>query len=358
MTKRCKGCGVVLQNTDKTQVGYTPKDDADVCQRCFRITHYDDVVISMKQGVDPDEILAKIAMMDALVLWVVDVFDFEADMIQGMNRHLIGKDIVMVATKRDLLPQTLGDEKLSKFILSRLKALGITIAGMVICGDLVHHAYHEYNDSIPEILQAISYYRKGRDVVVMGMANAGKSTLLNALCHESLTTSRHPGTTLDFNAIQMDGYTLYDTPGLTRMDSLLTHVPDALLKSVIPDRALKQRNYQLYEDQTLSLGGLVRLDLIGCEDVSCVAYFSQRLHIHRSKQGKADQLWQDHMHGLLSPAIDESLASMKRYELSNIKTKTDVVIHGLGWFCIQGSVKQIYVYVSANANVTFRKAMI
>ena len=86
----------------------------------------------------------------------------------------------------------------------------------------------------------------------------------------------------------MEGYQLYDTPGLTRMDSLLTHVDDRLLKTVIPLKPLKARGYQLKGSQTLSLGGLVRLDLIGCEQVSCVAYFSERLPLHRSKQEKAE----------------------------------------------------------------------
>ena len=45
--KICKGCGVVLQSSDAAAIGYTPKMEADYCQRCFRIRHYDDVVISI-----------------------------------------------------------------------------------------------------------------------------------------------------------------------------------------------------------------------------------------------------------------------------------------------------------------------
>ncbi len=42
--------------------------------------------------------------MDALVLWVVDLFDFEAGMIPGLGRKLEGKDIIIVCAKRDILP--------------------------------------------------------------------------------------------------------------------------------------------------------------------------------------------------------------------------------------------------------------
>ncbi len=88
----------------------------------------------------------------------------------------------MIATKRDLLPQTLSDEKLAMFVLRRLKEEEIRVEGIVMCGDLARNPHHPDNHSVEEVKNAIAKYRHGRDVIVMGMANAGKSTLLNALC--------------------------------------------------------------------------------------------------------------------------------------------------------------------------------
>lgn len=359
MSKRCIGCGVTLQNEDKHRIGYTPKLDASYCQRCFRIQHYDDVTISMKTGIDPDVVLKQIAQKDALVLWVVDLFDFEANMIPGIHRHLMGKDIIMVATKRDLLPDTLGDQKLSQFILSRCKELGIIIQGLVICGDLVKHAYAQDNNSLEEVRRAIDYAQNGRDVVVMGMANAGKSTLLNGLLGKGdLTTSRYPGTTLDLVELDMGEYRLYDTPGLTRYDSYLTLVDDGILKQILPSKRLKARTYQLYEDQSIAVGGLARLDLIGCGQLSCVGYFANELQLHRGKQSKATQLWAAHMGELLTPSLGNDPTKMKKFSHPGTSEKLDVVIHGLGWFCISGAVERMDLYVSEGVNVTFRKAMI
>lgn len=361
MNRRCKGCGVLLQQENSEKIGYTPKSDAAYCQRCFRISHYDDVTISMKTGIDPDLVLRKVAALDALILWVVDLFDFEANLIAGLNRHLQGKTIVLVATKRDLLPETTGNQKLADFITARCKDFGITIAGLVICGDLVKHAFDKDNYSLKEVEKAIAYYREGKDVAVIGMANAGKSTLLNGfLKNNTLTTSRHPGTTLDLVAMDMGDYTLYDTPGLTRKDSYLTIADDALLKQLIPDRRLKARSYQLYEDQSLAVGGLARLDLLGGTKVTCVGYFAPHLKLHRGKAAGADALWNTHMGGLLSPSLHNDFASMKRYSYTALKDKQklDVVIHGLGWFCISGDVKEIHISVDKEVNVTFRKAMI
>lgn len=360
MNKRCKGCGAILQHEYSDKLGYSPKQDADYCQRCFRISHYDDVTISMKTGIDSDTVLRKVSALDALILWVVDLFDFEANLIAGLNRHLQGKTIVLVATKRDLLPETTGNQKLADFMMQRLQDFGITIAGLVICGDLVKHAFDKENHSLREVEKAIECYREGRDVAVIGMANAGKSTLLNGLLkNNTLTTSRHPGTTLDLVEMDMGNYTLYDTPGLTRKDSYLTVGDESLLKQLIPDRRLKARSYQLYEDQSLAVGGLARLDLFGGKKVTCVGYFAPSLKLHRGKASGADALWHAHMGALLAPSLSESFDSMKRFSYTKkSKEKLDVVIHGLGWFCISGDVKEIHIYVDQAVSVTFRKAMI
>ena len=357
--KICKGCGVQLQDTQKNAIGYTPNIDGEYCQRCFRIRNYNDVVISMKQGIDSEEVLAKVEPLSALVLWIVDLFDFEANMLKGLNRHFLHKDIILIETKRDLLPDTLQDRKLANFIMERLKEFGIQVKGIVLCGDLAQHAYRDDNYSVEEVWKAISLYRNGRDVVIVGMANAGKSTLLNALLgKKDLTTSYYPGTTLDVNKIAMEDYTLYDTPGLTRYDSLLTYIDDNKLKDVVPSRQIKPRVYQLRGNQTLSVGGFIRLDLIGCEKVSCVGYFSDRLTLHRSKQEQADTLWKKHLNGMLSPSIDQDFKDMKCYEVNRLNEKTDVVIHGVGWFTISGEVAHLRVYVNKKISVTFRKAMI
>ena len=165
MSERCQGCGALLQHDRPQEAGYTPKAGSVLCQRCFRLTHYDDLQFSMREGIDPDRILAQIHAMDALILWVVDLFDFEASLLEGMNRHLFGKDVIVVGTKRDLLPETVGSEKLAKFVYGRLKELGIHVKGLVVTGKNIPGGPEE-------VLRAIEW-AKGKDVVVMGMANAG-----------------------------------------------------------------------------------------------------------------------------------------------------------------------------------------
>ena len=312
--------------------------------------HYDDLTVSMKKGIDPDLVIEKIAGLDALVLWVVDLFDFEAGMIPGINRKLPGKEILMVAAKRDILPETLSHEKTARFVFQRLKELGIQIRGLILSGKL-------QNMGADEVKEAVRMTAKGRPVVVMGRANAGKSTLLNNLMNENvLAASRYPGTTLDFNEISIDGQTYIDTPGLEIEHSLLMEVKEEDLKDILPASTIKPQVYQLRGDQSFAIGGLVRLDLTGCDKASCVFYLSNRLPIHRSKLSAADELWKKHWGNLFKPVAEEK--EFRTFTIHKEMDKMDIVVDGLGWACVHGQMKTVTVHAPKGVNVTFRKAML
>lgn len=346
----CKGCGAVLQTDHPQEIGYTPKKGSEYCQRCFRLMHYDDLTVSMKTGIDPDLVLERISRMDCLVLWVVDLFDFEAGMIPGLSRRIGNKDIIMVAAKRDILPETLSHEKIARFVFSRLKEFGIRISGLVITGKL-----HE--DGTDEVREAVRLYGKGRPVVVMGRANAGKSTLLNKLMRSTqLTASRYPGTTLEFNELDIDGVRYVDTPGVEIAGSVLMEVAEEDLKTVLPSSTIKPLVYQVNRNQSFAIGGLARIDLFGCDHASAVFYISDRLGIHRGKAENADTLWLKHYGNLFRPIPLEN--SFRTFTVRKEYDKLDCVIDGLGWACVSGQVSTVAVRAPKNVNVTFRKALL
>ena len=349
MTK-CIGCGAELQSSDPRKPGYTPKQGSSYCQRCFRLTHYDDLTVSMRTGIDPDEVMKKAAEMDAVILWVIDLFDFEAGIIPGINRHLSDKDIILAATKRDILPATLSDDKAAAFVFERLQEMGIQVNTLILTD-------REDEDAAEEIRQEVRMLAAGRPAVVIGRANSGKSTLLNRLSgNETLTISRHPGTTIDFNEIMIGDQLYIDTPGIEIENSILMDVNEKDLKTVIPQSRIKPRVYQLKGDQSFAIGGLARLDLAGCEKASCVFYVSDRLDIHRGKLSGADELWKKHRGSQLVPAVDKKETSV--YTKRKTTEKMDIVIDGLGWACVNGNMKNVTVHVPKGVSVTFRKAML
>lgn len=349
MTK-CRGCGTILQLDDPEKIGYTPKEGSEYCQRCFRLIHYDDLTISMRTGIDPAVVFRQIHNMNALYLWVVDLFDFESGMIPSLKEELAGRDILMVCAKRDILPESLGEEKIARFVFARLKELGIQIKGLVITSKLM-------KDGVQEVKHAVEMLYQNRPVVVIGRANSGKSTLLNLLLGKNvLTSSRYPGTTLELNEIGIDGIQYIDTPGIEIQNSILMAVDESSLKSILPYKTIKPLVYQLRGDQSFAIGGLVRIDLLECDHASCVLYISDKLNVHRCKASFADELWQKHYKKLFSPvALNETFETVSTRK--NIH-HMDIVIDGLGWASISGQVSDVIVKAPSGVNITFRKAML
>ena len=347
---QCIGCGVNLQTEDPTQVGYTPKEGSEYCQRCFRLMHYDDLTVSMRTGIDPDMVIQEIEQMDALVLWVVDLFDFEAGMIPGLGRKLMGKDIILVCAKRDILPDELNHEKIARFVFERMKEYGIEIKGLILTSKL-------QNMGIAEVKNAVNMLYKGRPVVVMGRANSGKSTLLNNLMgKDTLTMSRYPGTTIEFNEMEIDGIKYIDSPGIEIQRSMLMSIEEKELRNILPARTIKPKIYQINKDQSFAIGGLARIDLYGCDHATITFYVGERLYIHRSKASAADDLWRKHYGELFVPTpIDSTFATST---IRKDKAKMDIVIDGLGWACISGQIGTVSVKAPKGVNVTFRKAII
>ena len=80
----CIGCGATIQTEDKGKLGFTPQSALEkgletgelYCQRCFRLRHYNE--ISDVQLTDDDflRLRHEVGDSDALVVNVIDIFDF------------------------------------------------------------------------------------------------------------------------------------------------------------------------------------------------------------------------------------------------------------------------------------------
>ncbi|GAP02983.1 GTP-binding protein YqeH [Fructobacillus pseudoficulneus] len=365
----CIGCGALMQVKDPNGVGYLPMSalrkalasEQLLCQRCFRLRHYNEIQPVDLTDDDFAKLLHQVSENHALIVYVVDLFDFSGSTIPGLPRF-VGKDnpILVVANKVDLLPKSLKEHKLKAWVQGQLKEQGINAVGVELTS-----AAHPKN--LDAILDKIDELRAGRDVYVVGTTNVGKSTFINQIIksktgvQELITTSRFPGTTLDQIAIPLDdGKALIDTPGIIKKDQYAHWVSNKDLKYVLPKAEIKARTYQLNPEQTLFFGGLARFDLVsGASDDSktaVTAYFENNLKIHRTKQAGASEFFEKHRGDLLSPAPKDENVQLAKYEFK-ISEKMDLVYAGLGFITLPAGI-HVQAYAPEGVGVFVRKAMI
>ena len=363
----CIGCGATIQTEDKTGLGFTPQSALEkgletgevYCQRCFRLRHYNEITDVQLTDDDFLKLLHEVGDSDALVVNVIDIFDFNGSVIPGLPRFVSGNDVLLVGNKKDILPKSVKPGKISQWLMERAHEEGLRPVDVVLTSAQNKHA-------IKEVIDKIEHYRKGRDVYVVGVTNVGKSTLINAIIQEItgdqnvITTSRFPGTTLDKIEIPFDdGSYIYDTPGIIHRHQMAHYLTAKNLKYVSPKKEIKPKTYQLNPEQTLFLGGLGRFDFIAGEKQGFTAFFDNELKLHRTKLEGASDFYDKHLGTLLTPPNNKEKEAFPKLvqHVFTIKEKTDLVISGLGWIRVTGTAK-VAVSAPEGVAVVTRKAII
>lgn len=362
----CAGCGVHIQTEDKNALGYAPPSalnrDVIICQRCFRLKHYNEIQDVSLTDDDFLKILNEISQTDALIVKIVDIFDFNGSWLPGIQRFAGGNPVLLVGNKVDLLPKSVNKSKLIKWMQTSAKENGLKPADVMLMSA-------EKGDSVMDVAGEIDRLRDGKDVYIIGCTNVGKSTFVNQLIQEfggdeeqMITTSQFPGTTLDLIDIPLDdGKTLYDTPGIINHHQMAHFVNAEELKVISPKKEIKPKVFQLNEGQTLFFGGLARLDFVEGGRQSFICHVSNDLYIHRTKIEKADELYDEHLGELLYPPGDQSkkeLPVLVGHELRIKEEKMDIVFSGLGWVTVSGKGTTVKAYAPEGVGVSIRKSLI
>ncbi|SIS67218.1 ribosome biogenesis GTPase YqeH [Alicyclobacillus vulcanalis] len=351
----CVGCGAVLQSEDERMPGYVPESHRDredvLCRRCFRIRHYGEFAPVVVDEATYQRQVGAIFDRPGLVLYVVDVFDLAGSLIPSARRFVASSDVVVVVNKVDLLPADVEYEALADWIRDEVRASGVEPVDVAFVSA-------EKRRGVPRLADRVAR-EVHRPVYVIGMANVGKSTLLNAMIEQlserkqPFTVSRRPGTTLAMSSVHIQGpygeVELVDTPGLMYTSRVIERLCGDCLKWVVPRTRLRPRVYQLNPGQALFLGGFVRLETIGGERQSVVLYVANDLPVHRTKRERADAFFAEHRFDLLkvpceacADAFNDTrtwlLASPPRRDadFSLGKRGADIVLPGLGWVAWTG----------------------
>jgi len=307
---KCIGCGDLTEK--------------DLCERCFRIKNYNDYKVVVKDNNNFIPILENINITNDLVVLVVDLFNIKD--LSEITKY-IKNDILLVLTKRDLLPNVF-EEKLLNYDYN------------INCVDKLVISSNK-NYQFDELFEKINKYKKSKNVYVVGFTNAGKSTMINKLIYNystntsNITTSPLPNTTLNTIEIKLnEELTLFDTPGLLDKGDITNYVTGKELKKIIPNKAIKPITYQIKGKQIIIVDNYLRIE---AENIDLTLFISNSLNIKRYY--KDIDLLKD---------LSKTIVSVD---------KNDIVIKGLGF--IKTNKKGIInIYTLENTEVFTRKSLI
>lgn len=327
MDKKCVGCGAILQNIDKEKEGYITNIEKDLCERCFRIKNYGEYKNVLKDNSTFVNILKGIDKKD-LVILVMDLMNLPEEL--DLIKENITSNILLVLTKRDVLPKVIYEDKL----LNYMKKYNINYVDSVIVSS-------NKNYNLDVLIEKINEYKTTNRIYVVGYTNAGKSTLINKLIYNysksipSITTSMLPSTTLNSIEIKFDDNTTFiDTPGLLNNGSVENYVDINVLKKINSKTPIKPITYQVKSRQYIVVEDLLKVEL---ENNNITIFMSNSLKIDRYYK-------------------DKEINNLKEKSIE-INSDEDLVIPGLGFIKFTKH-EIIKVNTLENINVYTRKSLI
>lgn len=239
MTNICPGCGSTLQYTDSNKVGYTPKKDAKLCERCFKLKNYNEKkVINLKYN--NEDIINLLNSSAKTIFFITDFLNLSKkviDIYKKINVH----NKYLVINKIDYIPISINKDKYISFIKSNYDI-----------NDEVILVSAERNFNIRVINNILD---NCKDAYVCGFTNSGKSTIIKKIGELNnkeipVLTSLMPNTTLDVIKIKLDNNKyIYDTPGFINNDDF-----DEVL---YPKKFLKPVTLQIKENDIVSINNKI-----------------------------------------------------------------------------------------------------
>lgn len=247
MNKKCIGCGIELQDIDSTKEGYVVSIDDSICQRCFRLRNYNEYQKTERDNKDYLEVI-NLIKDDDLVVYVTSLLDISLDYIDSF------KNVIVVLTKRDILPKSVKDEKLVSYVKNRYNCLEVVVVSAV------------KNYNLDGLFEIVKRYSKNNNAYIIGKTNSGKSTLINKLIknyaslESEITSSMYPSTTLDKIVIKIENLSIIDTPGLVNGNSIINYIDNDILKRITIKKEIKPKTYNLVGKGSILIDELLRID--------------------------------------------------------------------------------------------------
>ncbi|KAH9503283.1 nitric oxide associated protein 1 [Bulinus truncatus] len=213
----CTGCGATLQCQHRTFPGFLPSEffkmltpselKTVLCQRCYYIRNCDAFQEVSTSAEEFSSLIGKIKPTKSVVVMVVDVMDIQGSIIPNLMDY-IGNNhpVVIVGNKADLLCPDSPEYIKNVTLTLRHECHKAGIKNIKNCKLISAKTGFGIEKLISSLF---TFYKQKVDIYIVGTANAGKSSLFNALlasdyCKHTArdliqraTISVWPGTTLN-----------------------------------------------------------------------------------------------------------------------------------------------------------------
>ena len=365
--RRCYNCGVVLQSDDPSKEGYVKKEFLEnasqnflFCDKCFENERYRKRSNEPLLDAEYITLLNDAKKKDALIVYVVNLFSFEAAFNHQVLEIIDGMNTLVVANKFDLLPKGTNKDEIREYVAHRFRATGMKMKAENV---IISSAFDD--ETAREIMARIYEAKNGKDVFIVGSALSGKSTLVSSflrvfsnLSNGNIVTAPYPGTHLNVMQIPFNKKTaLYNTPGFSLDNSILNNLDKATMREIYLTKAVKPREVSLTPGFCFYIGGIAFVQMVDGPKTTFTCYFHDNLNLHHThivRKAPDERFVSQVNKGILKPTLSwiKTVKDLDVYEIKITESnQRDIGILGLGWFSFNANGQVLRIFVPKGVSI-------
>ncbi len=368
--KQCAGCGSILQSVDSSANGYVSqevlgKTDNRVlfCNECYE--HYKNNYVAQEPTLNEefltllDDAIAK----KALIVYILDLFSFEASFVRQIDEYLRPLDVIIVGNKVDIFPNKTNYDELKEYVAHRARIASLNVKDIVLVDT------HK-KETIDKMFDVINTNRKGKDVYVLGAKSSGKTTLINAFLKnfkndtkQLIETSPYPGTSLRTIKIPLDDTSsIYEPPGFSIDNSIISKVEPSVQRFLVPKKEIEVHKFNLHPGQSIFIAGLARIDLIDGPKTNFTLYVSDQIEVKKKSSSDLDKKFMEYIEEKKLFPVSEHLRKKSDFDVYDVDVEEsglrDLGIQGLGWISFSGEKQKLRFIVPKKVSIYSTRAKV
>ncbi len=353
--KRCSHCGSILQDKNPVEEGYIDTlilkkypDGVLLCNNCFNeIKNSDNSSLVLSQ--DFKTILSKIKKEKGIILYIIDLFSFEGCFPSEFNNEIGDTDVIVLGTKRDLLPKNTDDELLKKYVTHRLKVSNVKVKDVVLTSSI-----NESNNA--KIFNYLLNNLKDKNIYILGPKTSGKSTLLREFLKIYKNDTKLPISSYNFEGTNLSGLrvpltnksSIFELPSLSIQNSMLGILEKPIVNYIVPSKEITPKKAVISDKSSLIISGLCLIQQFNSEKVSLKCYFSDKLDI-KVKRGDVIKAFKNLLKNGTQKNTSYKYRDLKDFDAYDFEINEtgsrDIGILGLGWISFEGNKQKFRVFV-------------
>ncbi|QTA38554.1 50S ribosome-binding GTPase [Thermosipho ferrireducens] len=355
---KCKGCGVELQHVNPERPGYVPLEIMEkaleeeiLCQRCYKIKHYGKLITPVNENFFMEQ-LSTVLKKFQNFLYIIDISDFEGTYREEIMEKISHKNVFYAVTKFDLLPKSVCAGEVQNWLKKRLN----------VSNDKIFLTSSKNGFGLRKLEKFLVSLND--DIVVLGVANVGKSSLISRFCEDSPTISPFPGTTLGIVKRKIKGSRtyFYDTPGIITNDRVLDMLSPECQAKILATRELSRKTYKINASQSILVSAYCCLRVeYNTEKLPIFQIFAPAgVKFHLTKSEKTNKLILERNGEVLVPPCKKTNLDGMRWKEQriNLDEEKELVISGLAWINVKRGPFTMIVKVPENISIHIRDKLI